>query len=190
MPLRIACIVEGHGDARSIPGIVRRVAHAEGCYQVELLGPYRVNKGSLVRPEGLERAVERASRALGGDGAVLVVVDADDDLPCQLGPLLTDRARAARGDVAICVVIANREKEAWYLSAARSLRGQRGWPEDATPPPAPEAIRDAKGWIADVTGRSYSETTDQVALAALFGLSEARSASSFDRLYRFIQSQI
>jgi len=97
--LRIACIVEGHGDARSIPTIVRRIAYAEGCFQLHAAGPYRVPKSRLVRPGELERAVERASRALEGAGAVLVVVDADDDLPCQLGPSLTARARSARPDM-------------------------------------------------------------------------------------------
>jgi len=77
-----------------------------------------------------------------------------------------------------------REYEAWFLSAAASLRGKRGLPEDLASPPAAELIRDAKGWLSDRMPRGYSPTTDQPALTAAFDLAEARHASSFDKLVR------
>src|SRR6266545_5835080 len=80
----------------------------------------------------------------------------------------------ARADLRTAVVIANREKEAWYLAAIESLRGSRGIPEDALTPADPEAIRGAKGWLARAMGRSYSEVTDQPALSARFDLDLAR----------------
>lgn len=118
-------------------------------------------------------------------GGILVVLDADDDLPCQLGPSLARRADAARRDVNTCVVIANREKEAWYLAAIESLRGSRGIPADTALPQDPEAVRGAKGWLAEAMGRSYSEVTDQPALSQLFDLELARQrAPSFEKFYR------
>jgi len=181
----LALIVEGQGDVASIPLIVRRIAEAEGIHAPRLVGPFRVQRYAIVRPGELERAVERAARSLGGSGAILVVIDADDDLPCRLGPSLTQRASAARRDVPSAVVIANREKEAWYLAAANSLRGRRGIPPDVDPPPDAEGVRGAKAWLAKVMKRPYSEVADQPALGALFDLEQARTNSpSFDKLYR------
>ena len=54
------------------------------------------------------------------------------------------------------------------------------------PPPEPESIRDAKGWLSKyhLGGRSYKETIDQAALTAVFDIDAARAAPSFDKLYR------
>ncbi len=181
----LAYIVEGQGDVASIPIILRRIAEREGIHALRVVRPFRISRHTIVRNGELERAVDRAARGVGGAGSVLVVIDADDDPPCRLGPSLATRAVAARGDVRSAVVLANREKEAWYLAAIESLRGKRGIPEDAMPPPDPEAVRGAKGWLARVMGRSYSEVTDQPALAALFDLDQARQgAPSFDKFWR------
>lgn len=189
MPLRFACVVEGHGDALSVPDILRRLVRHLGHREPQLVGPFRVPKSTLVRQGELERVVERAARRLGGRGSIVVVLDADDDLPCLLGPALAARAAAARPDVATCVVVANREKEAWYLAALASLRGHRGVPPDAVAPENPEAIRDAKGALRRLTGRPYSETTDQAAFGRLFDLDEARrGARSFDHFYRGVSA--
>jgi hypothetical protein len=181
----VASIVEGQGDVASIPIIIRRIAEREGRADVRVLRPYRIPRQTIVRPGEIERAVDRAARSLDGPGCVLVVLDADDDRPCQLGPSLAGRAGTSRRDIPSAVVIANREKEAWYLAAVESLRGKRGIPEDVTVPPNPEGIRGAKGWLTRAMGRSYSEVTDQPALAALFDLDQARGgAPSFDKLWR------
>jgi hypothetical protein len=181
----VACIVEGHGDSLSIPVILRRVAEREGIFDLRVVGPYRIPRYTIVRTGELERAVERAARSLGGAGGILVVLDADDDLPCQLGPSLARRAAAARSDVDTSVVIANREKEAWYVAAIESLRGRRGIRDDAGAPADPESIRGAKQWLASLMGRSYSEITDQPALSSVFDLDlAARRAPSFDRFMR------
>jgi len=180
----LACIVEGQGDAASVPLIVRRIAAAQGVHAVRM-PVFRVHRQAIVRPGELERAVERAARSLGGRGGILVVLDADDDRACELGPSLARRAAVARGDVQTAVVIATREKEAWYLAAIESLRGFRGIPEDAERPADPEAIRGAKGWLARAMGRSYSEVADQPALSARFDLDSARDgARSFEKLWR------
>jgi hypothetical protein len=77
----VACIVEGHGDRLSIPIILRRVAEREGVFNLRVVGPFRVPRYTLLRQGELERVVERAARSLGGEGGILIVVDADDDLP-------------------------------------------------------------------------------------------------------------
>jgi hypothetical protein len=180
--VHIACIVEGQGDVVSVPILVRRIAGSHGRYDVNIVGPFRIPRNTLVRPSELERAVERAARATGGPGgAVLVLVDADDDAPCLLGPRLQARAAAARDDMPVAVVLANREKEAWFIAAVESLRGRRGVPTNAEPPDGPEQIRGAKEWLF----RGYSEITDQPALSSLFDMGVARArSSSFDKFYR------
>ena len=181
----VACIVEGQGDVISIPIVLRRIAEREGVFDLRIVGPFRVQRYAIVRPGELERAVERAARSVAGQGGILLVLDADDDLPCELGPSLASRAAAARGDVRTAIVIANREKEAWYVAAVASLRGERGISEDAAPPQDAEAIRGAKGWLARAMGRPYSELTDQPALSARFDLDLARErAPSFEKLWR------
>jgi hypothetical protein len=87
----------------------------------------RVNRGRIVASNGLESAVKAmALRVSPTAGGVLVLIDADDDCPAHLGPALLARAREARSDVPVSVVLANREFEAWFLAAAPSLAGNCG----------------------------------------------------------------
>jgi hypothetical protein len=53
------------------------------------------------------------------------------------------------------VVFANREYEAWFLAAAESLQGKRGFEFEKTPAFEPERLRNAKGWLGErMTGGS------------------------------------
>jgi len=184
--VRIACIVEGHGEVDAVPVLVRRIGAAmQPAAYPEVLRPMRVPASRLLKQGELERAVEFAARKSGVNGAILIVLDCDDGCPAELGPLLLERAKRVRSDRHIAVVLAKREYEAWFLAAAASIRGRRGLPSDLVPPEDPEAIRDAKGWLGDrMPGGSYSETTDQPALSACFDLESARTVDSFDKCYR------
>ena len=188
MPIRLGCIVEGHGEVEAVPVVVRRIAERESPLSVvQILRPIRISKGRLVKAGELERAVELAARITGHPGGVLVVLDSDDDCPAEQGPALLARAVEARSDRPIGVVLAKREFEGWLLAAAESLRGQRGLPDNLQPPADPEAIRGAKEWLTGrmAAGRAYSPTLDQPALSARFDLDLARERSeSFDKFYR------
>jgi hypothetical protein len=192
MPI-LVCVVEGQGDEQSLPVLIRRIAwNRDPPVYVEVFISKRVGRDKLVNVGGIESAVEQAARDGGRDAAILVLLDADDDCPATLGPALLDRARKARPDRQVSVVLAKREYEAWFLAAAVSLRGRRGLPDDLTPPYDLEGIRDAKGWLGGKMphGRKYSETADQPALTELFDLTEARQAGSFDKCYREISRLI
>ena len=189
----LACVVEGEGDERSLPLLIRRIARdCNPPVYIDVFISKRVGREKLVNQGGIENAVEQAARDGGRDAAILVLLDADDDCPATLGPALLDRARRTRPDRQVSVVLAKREYEAWFLAAAKSLRGQRGLPEDLDPPYGLEGIRDAKGWLGSKMphGRKYSETADQPALTVLFDLIEARQADSFDKCYREINKLI
>lgn len=187
--MKVGLIVEGHGEVVAVPLLVRRVLRelAPGLHPI-LLPPHRVKRGQLVKEEDFQHAVDMVARKVDRDGRILVLLDADDDLPCVLGPRLLQWARSCRPDRKISVVVARREYEAWFLAAASSLRGKRGLPEDIEPPPAPESIRDAKRWLGDRMEEGYTETLDQPALTEALDLAEARRSDSFDKLFREIGS--
>ncbi len=182
--MKLGILVEGHGDVLAVPILVRRVLEDRGVSPVEIPPPLRLPKGKMLRQEELSRAVELMARKTAPDGALLVLLDADTDCPAELGPRLLTWVRAARGDRAVSVIVAKQEFEAWFLAAAESLRGQRGLPLDLEPPPDPEAVRDAKGWLHAQMSNGYSETLDQPALAATFDWTQARRLPSFDKLLR------
>jgi hypothetical protein len=181
--MNLGLIVEGHGEVSSAPILIRRVAETAGL-PCTVRAPLRVPRSTLTKPGELERAVTLLGNKVGDGGAVLVLVDGDDDLACTVGPALLRRAIAARPDRNVGVVLAVREYEAWFLAAAASLRGRRGLPADLASPPDPEAMRDAKGWLSQRMPRGYSPTTDQPALTAVFDLELARSSPSFGKLVR------
>ena len=187
MNLKIGCIVEGHGEIESVPILIRRIAHEIAPdLVVQLDRTVRVPKNKLILKSELERTVEIVARGVGPRGGILVLLDSDDECPAALGRELLERARQARPNLAIRVVLAKREFEAWFLASAESLRGRRGLAEDLVGPVDPEAIRGAKEWLtARMTeGRHYVETLDQPALTACFDLRQARRAASFDKFFR------
>ena len=189
MILKIGCIVEGQGDVASVPVLIRRIA-AERYPElvIDIPRPIRVNRNQVVRPDKLEQEVELAAQKISGKGAIFIILDSDDDCPAELGPSLLQRVSQVFRNVPIAVILATQEFEAWFLAAAESLRGQRGLKDDIDSPNDPEAIRDAKGWLSKQMGdsRTYHETRDQPALAALFDLEQARQTDSFDKCYRDI----
>lgn len=181
----VAAVVEGHGEVQAAPVLLRRIA-AELGHGAKVPRPVRIRRNRVNRAGELERAVELASRDAGEDGSILVLLDADTDCPAQLAPALASRAEAVRPDGMIRVVLAKTEFESWFLAAAASIRGRRAIAASATPPNDPEAIRDAKGVLSSWMpgNRSYRPTRDQAALTAVFDLQAARSAPSFDKLWR------
>jgi hypothetical protein len=187
MNLNLACIVEGHGEIEAVPVLIRRICQiVQPDLGLRIHHPFRVPRNRLIQPGELERAVDLAGRRAGPNGAILIVLDSDDECPAILAPELLSRARKIRSDLPISVVLAKREFEAWFLASAESLRGRRGLSEILEAPLDPEAIRGAKEWLTShmTKGRHYVETLDQSALAASFDLERARTAPSFDKLYR------
>jgi len=193
--VRIAAIVEGHGECEAVPILIRRIAQAiDPGFVPKVLPPLRVPASRLMKEGEMERSVELAARKLQGQGGILMVLDCDWDNGCPAsdGPTLLKQAMVVRGDLPIAVILAKREFEAWFLAATESLRGKHGLPNDLEPPAEPEDIRGAKEWLSDKMspGRSYAETTDQPAFTAMFDMSTARRADSFDKCYRAIETML
>jgi len=146
----------------------------------------RKHRGAIIRPGELERDVELAARYLGGPGAILILLDADDDCPAHLGPELLQRARSSHAHLELSVVLAMREFESWFLAGAASLAGQGKLASGLESPANVETIRDAKGWLSQHRGSraGYSPTIHQASFAACIDLEQARSAPSFDKFCR------
>lgn len=184
MTRTIVCIVEGDGEVRALPLLLRRLAESAGVYDLNVAPPIRVRKDRFIRRDDeFSRQLQLAAAKARG-GTVLVVLDADDDCPVALATDIAHRAGAIVPHVPLHVVIAQREYEAWLLAAADSLAGKRGLDTDLRGPEAPDDIRNAKGWLsARMPSGRYHEVSDQPALTTLFDLALARDRSrSFRKL--------
>ena len=189
--LRIGAVVEGHGEVKALPVLLHRIAKEWDPLQtLHITQITRAPTSSLKREGYLESEIENLARKTGRNGGLFVLLDCDDDNGCPKidGPLWLNRARAARADMEIGLVLAYKEYEAWLIAAAESLRGHCGLSTDLSVPPAPEGIRGAKEWLSRhmPKNRPSAETTDPVALTRVFDMAAARRVSSFDKCYREI----
>lgn len=176
----IASIVEGHGEVAAIPILLRRINEwYEPSIFVNALLPIRVHRDRFLnREDEFRRHVLLAASKCGADGWIIVLLDADDDCPALLGASILQRAQVYAPHRNISVVLANREFEAWFIAAAPSLDGFRGFVFESADAKAAEDLRDAKGWLAEhMAGKTYGETTDQPAFAARMDLQQAYNGS-------------
>lgn len=184
-------IVEGHGEVEAVPVLLRRIA--SGCgVAATVAEPIRVKRTQITKDGELERYVELAARKCGPGDGILVLLDAEDDCPAELGQSLLQRARQTRSDRRIRVTLARSEFESWFLGGVRTLAGQHGLPAELGPPPDPEHIRDAKAWISRHMGAQhpagYVPTRHQPAFAHRFDMSVARQlCPSFAKFCRDVE---
>lgn len=184
----VVSIVEGDGEVKALPVLLRRLAEARGVYETSFPEPIRVRRDKfLKRDDEFRRKVLLATAKAGAVGTVLVLLDGDDDCPVTLAAEVKERALVVRPGCRLAVVIANREYEAWLLAGAYSLAGQRGLSADLSPPPDPDNIRNAKGWLSErIQNGRYHEVSDQPALTALVNIDEAAAGSR--SLRKFIKT--
>ncbi|MEX0714238.1 MAG: DUF4276 family protein [Pirellulales bacterium] len=189
--MKIQPIVEGHGDEKAIPVLLRRFSDLSGLYAIEIGKPIRINKGHLIREDLLRKSVQLALRQP-DCGSIFILFDGDDDCPKEIGPRVQAWAQSEARSIPTAVVVAQREFEAWFLAAMESLRGKRGIRSDAVSVADPESLRGAKERIerCRLPARraqrpGYLERTDQPAFTAVFDMSSAyRACRSFRRAVR------
>ncbi|TBV06841.1 DUF4276 family protein [Stutzerimonas kirkiae] len=192
--ITIASIVEGDGEVSALPVLLRRLAieHNSSAI-VNPLQPIRVRRDRfLKKEEEFRRQLLLAAAKCGEDGWILVVLDADDDCPKLLGAEIYRRARQHVPHRRLSIVLANREFEAWFIAAAQSLDGVRGFSICATEKVEAEAPRNAKGWVkTHMPGKAYSEVLDQPAFTAKMDLQQASDNSrSFRKLIKEWQANV
>ncbi len=184
---RVSCIVEGHGEVKALPLLLRRLADwrlPQANIDVPL--PIRVHRDRFLnRDDEFNRHLQFAGSKCGDDGWILILLDADDDCPATKGSEILARAKHVLPHRSISVVLANREYEAWFIGAAASLNNRRGLAIDAADLTVdPEQPRDAKGWLSNrMNDNTYGETTDQPAFTALMDMQETLNrCRSFQKL--------
>ncbi|WP_373506737.1 DUF4276 family protein [Thiocapsa sp.] len=199
---RIVPIVEGYGEERAVPLLMRRWLRHRNLHRWFDIPDLAVNakgSGRLKAPFDPERhrGIEHyiATALTGRPDAILVLLDADDE--CQtraknegLGPTLLARARAVAREVPLAVVIANREYEAWFLANLTALRARGLLPLGRLPEPLqPEVRRDCKGLIERLLGCSYEERFHQLKLteAMTFSPRAAFRSPSYGKLLRDLE---
>jgi len=186
--IRIAAIVEGHGEGEAVPLLIRRIAREVAPeLALETIRPFRVRRNQIVKPDQL-RYGELIVRRHGHECRILVLLDANGDCPASFGPELRARTSSWRSDVRVEVVLAKSEYEAWFLAALDSLRGQRRIQADAMSPDEPEEIRDAKGRLRQETPRNqpYDPVDDQAALTRLHQLAAVGDNAALGRAMQFL----
>lgn len=179
-------IVEGDGEVTAFPVLLRRIAGhlAPGRY-FDVAKPIRVRRDRFVQKnQELRRILVLAAAKAGVDGGVIVLLDADDDCPAQLGPALAVRVAEVVPHRRSAVVLAHREYEAWFIAACGSLQGVRGFDAADANADECEVVRDAKGWVRRrMRNAHYSPVADQAAFSERIDIEEARSRSrSFRKL--------
>ncbi|MEV6607503.1 DUF4276 family protein [Kutzneria sp. NPDC051319] len=181
----IAPVVEGHGDAKAFPVLLRRIGW-ELNWPMNVAQPFRVPRSKLADPGRLAEVVMAASAAVSGAGGVVVLFDADDDCPCRLRESLDETARATFASTEL--VFANREFEAWFLASLPSLRSHASVGDDASFDGDPELPRGAKERLAKVMLETYHETLHQTKFSSLIDLETTwRNSRSFRRLISALQ---
>lgn len=185
----IVTIVEGDGEVKALPILLRRVAEARGIYDLDVPAPIRVRRDQFIRrDEEFNRKIQLAA-AKAKDAKVIILLDADDDCPVELAKDIAERAQLVAPGLKLSVVVARREYEAWLLAGADSLAGKRGLREDMEAPAEPDSIRNAKGWLSERirTGR-YHEVSDQPALTAVIDLEQVAARSrSFRKFVKEVE---
>ncbi len=182
--MSVIAIVEGHGEVQALPVLLRRLQNWRAPQvSTHVLPPIRVHRDRFLNRSGeFDRVLALAAAKCGDDGWILIPLDADDDCPAELGKDVLARAQERVPHRRVSVVLANREYEAWFIAAAASLNGHRGFATNADDDVADaEGPRDAKGWMrARMSSGVYGETTDQAAFSATMDLQQA-----FDRSRSF-----
>lgn len=191
--INVVSIVEGDGEVDALPVLLRRVSDWLTPDQyVHIQRPIRVRREQFLnREEEFVKKLRLAASFCGVAGWILILLDADDDCPNEMAEQIRAKAAMVVPLHHVSVVLANREYEAWFIAAARSLHGRRGFVCPGEVPDA-ESIRGAKQWVSkNVPAGAYHEVVDQPALSAAMDLDQAHANSrSFRKLCSDWQSSV
>jgi hypothetical protein len=183
---KVVPIVEGDGEVKALPVLLRRLgAWLTPDTYTDVQTPIRVRRDRFLnRDQDFRKFLDLAAAKAGDSGWILILLDADDDCPADVGAQIVARARGAVPYARISVVLAKRKYEAWFLASSDSLDGKRGFVLDEPVNFDPETLRDAKGWLSQrIPGGKYREVTDQPAFSATMDVEQARvNSRSFRKL--------
>lgn len=192
----VASVVEGDGEVTCVPKLLHRILR-QWLPERNLvsLPPIREPRGKMVKRDDWQRAIQLAHNKLRAKGAtpttgrILCLMDADEELPCELAP----KQMALRPSLPVpypCeVVVANSEYETWLISGAEGFADLLDTSALSRLPENVDAARLKKKWLeTNLISSVYSPTVDQLPLTERFDLLAARRRSpSFDKLCRVVE---
>lgn len=178
----IGLVVEGPGDREAFPILLRNYLHSNGVY-TDVLGkpvPLKGKGSATSTTNGVEGYVLAAARP--GCIGIIVLVDADKDASCELGPTLLERAQAVT-QLPVVVIVAERDFEDWLYSSVETLQlGPATWSPTERGKNAIESL---------IAPEKYVKATMQARLASRVDLPLAASRSaSLSRLCRKVDALV
>ena len=195
---KIVPIVEGPGEVEAVPALLWKLLAERGRYDIQIETPQDAHGcGNLTTPSGIERFVQNAWTKR-DCGAVLVLVDADEQCPVEMAADFSQRILALGVRFPVVIVVAKCEYEAWFLAsletiAGMPLNGGYGLPADLVYPGEVEEPVGVKGWITRQfpEGRIYKETIHQSAMTKLIDPERVRQKlRSFRRLCHALEQAV
>lgn len=178
---KIVPIVEGDGDVKAVPVLLRRIlAHLE---RYDWGVAHAKKAGSL--PVLTKRLQEflRYAQLEPDAGAVLILLDLDDGCPKSEAQRLAREIRRLSPQLPVAIVFAHREYETWFLASITSIVQH----QLVVPPGNVETIRGAKEKLEKYL-KSYKETVDQEKLSSRIDLYLAeKNSRSFRRLLHAVE---
>jgi len=170
----VAPIVEGHGDVAAVRVLIARLAP-----QLRVARPVRMPRQRLVLPEHLSRAAQIARANILDRGALLLMLDADEDCAASLGPKLQATLMKSVSGCLCRVVLPVREFEAWIVG------GTAGFSVDN-----PDSAGNPKRRIREACNGVYSETADQARLTATADLVRLHAVSRSFRKFEKVIAEL
>lgn len=193
----IVPIVEGDGEVKAVPHLLRRVL-GEHCrrYDVRIQRPINSHGGGGIRKD-IKQFLKYAKKYPECD-AVLVLLDSDGDCPRSLAADLARSATEFNMDVPVAIVCAHHMYEAWFVASLDSPSGEKircklALSEDAEYEGDVESIRSPKRWIEVrmTRNKSYKETVDQAGLSDFIDIEHTRRRSrSFRRFCHAVEELV
>ena len=182
-------IVEGHGDIKAVPVLIRRILEHHNHFDVEVLFPHK--RGDL--PKIKANFDNCFKMAIKEKAAVIWIIDFDCatcDCVAEEAAQLYQRANTIYAGWPFKVAFMVKEFETLFLSEPDATRSVlKEIPKTTAFPEDPETIRGAKEWLSRAmpSGYAYKETVHQAKLAAAVDLDYLRTSSAS---YRHLEKSI
>lgn len=187
---RLLPIVEGHGEERAVPLLIRRILEAQGIYDIELLSAQRKGEYPSVA-RNFDNIFLAATLV---KAPILWVMDFDSknyDCPIKEAQKLLARADALRPGWPLKIAFLVKEYETLFLiDEAATRKAFPDIPAKTSFPQEPEKVRGAKEWLSKArpaAGHAYKPMVDQAKITAHLNLDLLRNRSAdFAHLERAI----
>lgn len=175
---RILPIVEGDGDLKAVPILLRNLLALHGLHETQILPPHK--RGEL--PKVASGFDNYFRMALKENAAILLVLDFDCeycDCPYQEAAKLYERAQSIRNNWPFKIAFLVKEFESLFLTEIQAAKNVLALPSNTVFPEEPRTIRDAKGWLSKVLpkGSSYKPTVHQAKITARLEFERLRETS-------------